>query len=74
MDTVVRSEEEIVTYKYLRERIEIKGGWQVAPYLGNLIKRGIVIHVPGKRGEYRLASRMLGLYLLLEEFREEKQK
>ncbi len=39
---------------------------QIDPYLGNMVKRGVIMRVEGKRGIYRLPDRMFGVFLRME--------
>jgi hypothetical protein len=42
---------------------------QIAPYLANMAKRGVVVRVEGKKGVYRLPDRMFGVFLRMAEAR-----
>jgi len=68
------SETEVVSRSYLRSQLpqwEVRG---MDRYLSILRDRGIVEFAPvGKRGEYRFTSRMLSLWVDLDQMRKERE-
>jgi hypothetical protein len=43
---------------------------KVGSYLGQLVQRGVIKRVDGQRGQYMLSSRLLGVWLMLNDVRQ----
>jgi len=74
LKTIASAEKEVVPLTTLKHAITPHDEWQLGPYLGNLVKYKIIDKLPGSRGQYKLSSRMLRLWLRLEEVRKGKPK
>lgn len=74
LNVFAKSKDEVLSSADIRAVLEPSHDWQIAPYLGNLVKRGILNRLPGELGKYRMASRMLTLWLRLGEVREERTR
>jgi hypothetical protein len=53
------------SYRTIVEKLGSSCSWQAGPYIGILVKRGVLQRVAGKKGKYRFTSRMLPLWIRL---------
>jgi len=71
-DSAISSPSETVSFREISAALSGKLNTRsMGGYLAQLVRRGVLRKTEGKRGEYALASRMLGLWLRLDRFRRE---
>lgn len=69
LKTIAFDNDEVVAFTTLKNAITPNNEWQLGSYLGNLVKYKVIDRLPGSRGQYKLSSRMLRLWLRLEKIK-----